>query len=142
MEKTNEKMIAHSMLDLATQEKVGNSTPLLGYIRPSEKENSIVLYRDIVNPCDSMEISKNDITHSISAPREILPFEGSVIWVQNNAAITYKRTLKTNPNDIVAQRQAGRLSMAVTNKLAASDCSSHCNGTCEHCTSHCTKSFE
>jgi hypothetical protein len=136
---STKKIEMNSILDSATKKKVGDGIPLLGYIGQSNNENLVVLYKDVLTPCDTMEIASEDIVHLIQAPNKILPFEGVIIWVKKDAPITYKRTLSTTPNDIVAKRQAGRLLVSVTGKFASDDCSSHCNGTCEHCQSHCTK---
>lgn len=130
----------NSLLNSATKKKIGNAVPILGYMGQAEKEGRVLLYKDVLTPCDTYEFASDDILHSIEAPINVLPHEGVILWLKNDAQIIYKRTLDLTPNTIVASRQIGRLGLTLRGSVAADDCTSHCNGTCSDCTSHCTHS--
>ena len=141
MANTNEKLLATAaLLDAETQKRIGDSVPILGYAANTDGKDTVLLYKDVLTPCDTMEISLKDVTHSLKAPEHVLPYNGIILWVRRDAPITYKRTLSITPDTFIAQKRVGRLVASIGgSRVADDDCTSHCNGDCDSCECHCTK---
>jgi hypothetical protein len=60
-----------------------------GYVGPSDSEDSIRLYPSLGCLNFSVEIGLKDIVETAPAPTTVLPHNGTVVWVRNDAEVVF-----------------------------------------------------
>lgn len=134
---------------------------LRGYVGPSKKEGTVSLYPALGKLNHYIEIDQGDIVETAPAPTNVLPHNGTVVWVKSDAEVVLHgdtvvtvpaRTLR-RPRPAVDETTAeqpspdaadyvdvvrGRLRMSVRTAVQRSDCSvcASC-GPCSSCSGIC-----
>ncbi|MFE4456943.1 hypothetical protein ACFROC_06255 [Nocardia tengchongensis] len=122
---------------------VENARVLQGFIGPSHDERYVTLYQDLRRLGDSVDISRDDILHTMKVPQSTLG--AVVLWIKDDAQISVRRTetdaAPTSGPGSLQEVTQGRLRMKMRTKHAADcmsvcmDCLSWCS--CSICTSQC-----
>jgi hypothetical protein len=133
-----------------------------GYVGPSERADFIRLYPSLGFLNFSVEIGLKDIVETAPAPTTMLPYNGTVVWVRNDAEVVFhgdsvttvpvrslRRTAPATPiadTSTISERSdasnyidivRGRLRMTVpVVRVGAYDVCASCRG-CASCTSVC-----
>lgn len=159
-ESADQHLSAHPLLSQLLE--VGtNVRALRGYIGPIKDNGLIRLYPSLGDLCFCLEIQKDDIVASASAPESLLPHGGTILWVKPDAevvchgdrinVVAARRSRHATVRDLVeatpstssrlVEVQKGRLNITIRPRVMSTCASCSCSS-CEvnpSCTSTCNQ---
>lgn len=121
----------------------GISKAFLGYVAPSTTEGYVALYPSLFDLTRSIEIPVDDIVHVEEAPKEILPFGGTALWVRQDSAIASRLVSGTTASSrFLPPQEAGRLRMTRRSRIRSVARAEDWDPNCTSCHSPCQTCHE